>query len=177
MWKIGRCMGIRTYGCLQSNGHWTVTTYLQVEASLIELIKTDGSEHTNLTCDHISMHISEKTYRYFVSSVAFWLFCTSVSRGWFVKSQIVPFVNWWAWYLQNFTSNHLLIVVVLFLINWLSQILKLCVAYGYEETIPLWGIFRARIFYYGKIRLVLIKISCCIRVKHAQNKFLNHLQQ
>lgn len=26
---------------------------------------------------------------------------TSVSRGWFVRSQIVPFVNWWAWYLDE----------------------------------------------------------------------------
>lgn len=59
-------------GCLQSIGHCTVMTYLQVDISLIELITTEGSEHTNLIV---------------------------VSRGWFVRSHVVPFVYTWAWYL------------------------------------------------------------------------------
>ena len=39
----------RTYGCLHSCGHCTVSAYLQVEISVIELIIALGSEHTNLT--------------------------------------------------------------------------------------------------------------------------------
>jgi len=39
----------RTYGCLHSVGHCTVSAYLQVEISVIELIIVLGSEHTNLT--------------------------------------------------------------------------------------------------------------------------------
>ena len=43
-------MNASTNGFLQSIGLWIVTTYLQEEISLTELISTVGSEQTNLTC-------------------------------------------------------------------------------------------------------------------------------
>lgn len=43
-----------TYICLQSVGHRTVSAYLHVDSSVIELIMAlGGSEQTNLTCNVI----------------------------------------------------------------------------------------------------------------------------
>lgn len=61
-------------GCLQSIGLWSVSAYLQVDSSVIELITALDSEHTNLT---------------------------SVTRGSFVRSQSVTLVYWCAWYLWD----------------------------------------------------------------------------
>lgn len=91
-----------TYGCLQSVGHWTVSAYLQVDSSVIELIIALVSAHTNLTCKWKQEKIEHKwDGKENLKPLDFQLLHTSVSRGWLVRSHMVPFVYWWAWYLHE----------------------------------------------------------------------------
>ena len=100
-----------THGCLQSIGLWNVSAYLQVDSSVIELIIALGSEHTNLTCKSTFKKKEggglETCEKWEWNKIGLPILHTSVSRGSFVRSHMVPFVNWWAWYLHESHNENL----------------------------------------------------------------------
>jgi hypothetical protein len=157
-----------TYGCLHSVGTWTVSAYLQVEISVIELIIARGSEQTNLTCDNNNNNM-KSVWQGKETRTRFMWFHTSVSLGLFVRSHVVPLVYWWAWYLNDHnilnTCSH----------HTICNASETIPTNSHLGKVPLWSILWAGILKCGNVRKILVKCSCCLRIVHTQDKLLDYL--
>lgn len=101
---------VRTYGCLHSEGHCTVSAYLQVEISVIELIIALGSEHTNLTYNKNMKSIwwgtQEKTQISAISYLSLsWLICKIACCSISILMSMIP--EWTNIIKYLFLSQHM----------------------------------------------------------------------